>query len=292
LLTVDTAQDGLGGTLLSERDISEGFDRLIVANRLFGAEFNSTIIKKSGKGTPFLFRKLPNRHRMLSLWRDLFSHRISPEALLVALTGGLHWFIHNNALLLFGKDRVIYDCQILRVNVAIGHLTLALYRERDRVVPFLPFPTRPGHRVVYIEGITLSAQSTGYASFLFRHYERLFHELGFHFFRLKAALSVGKYYWAKEGFDCSDRGQFQKMQDRLWALVRKLSLPVAEQEVQRLTHMSDVAAFRRDLKVPVWRDAEGYYTLEHDTAHPEEFLFPLGKAYLLCEKPWDGHKVI
>jgi hypothetical protein len=146
--------------------------------------------------------------------------------------------------------------------------------------------------VVYIEGITLSAQSTGYASFLFLRYERLFHELGFHLIRLNAGLSVGKYYWAKEGFDCSDRGQFQKMQYRLWALVRKLSLPVAEQEVQRLTHMSDVAAFRRDLKVPVWRDAEGYYTLEHDTAHPEEFLFPLGKVFLLCAKPWDGHKVI
>jgi hypothetical protein len=289
---VETTQAEVGGTLLSERDISEGFDRLIAANRLFGAELNPTIIKKSGKGSPFLFRKPPRRHRMLSIWQDLFSNRISPEALLVELAGGLHWFNHSDVLLLFGKDRVIYDCQILRANEAIGHITLALYREQDRVVPFLPFPTRPGHRVVYIEGITLSAQSTGYASFLFRRYERLFHELGFHLVRLNAALSVGKYYWAKEGFDCSDRGQFQEMQDGLWALVRRLSLPVTEQEVRRLTHMSDVAAFRRDLKVPVWRDAEGYYTLEHDTSHPEEFLFPLGKAFLLCAKPWDAHKVI
>ena len=289
---MDTTQGGVRGTLLSERDISEGFDRLIAANRLFGAELNPTIIKKSGKGALFLFRKLPSRHRMLSLWQDLFSNNLSPEALLVELAGGLHWFNRSNVLLLFGKDRVLYDCQILRVNVAIGHLTLSLYRERDRVVPFLPFPTRPGHRVVYIEGITLSAQSTGYASFLFRRYERLFHELGFHLIRLNAALSVGKYYWAKEGFDLSDRGQFQKMQDRLWALVRKLSLPVMEEEVRRLTHMSDVAAFRRDLKVPVWRDAEGYYTLEHDSTHPEKFLFPLGKAFLLCAKPWDGYKVI
>ena len=289
---MDTTQAEVGGTLLSERDISDGFDRLIAANRLFGAELNPALIKKSGKGALFLFRKLPSRHRMLSLWQDLFSHRISPEALLVELAGGLHWFNHSNVLLLFGKDRVIYDCQIRRANMAIGHLTLALYRERDRVVPFLPFPTRPGRRVVYIDGITLSAQSTGYASFLFRRYERLFHELGFHLVRLNAALSVGKYYWAKEGFDCSDREQFQKMQDRLWALVRKLSLPVAEEEVRRLSHMSDVAAFRRDLKVPVWRDAEGYYTLEHDTAHPEEFLFPLGKAFLLCANPWNAHKVI
>ena len=289
---VDTTQGGGEGTLIADRDISVEFDRLIAGNRLFGAEFNPTIIKKSGKGTPFLFRKPPSRHRMLTLWRDLFSHRISPEALLVQLAGGLHWFNHTNVFLLFGKGRLIYDCQIWRANEAIGHITLALYLERDRIVPFLPFPTRPGRRVVYIEGISLSAQSTGYASFLFRRYERLFHDLGFHLVRLNAALSVGKYYWAKEGFDCSDRGQFQTMQDQLWAIAQKLSLPVAEQEVRQLTHMSDMAAFRRDLKVPVWRNAEGYYTMEHDAAHPEEYLFPLGKAFLLCAKPWDAHKAI
>ncbi|HEX2768587.1 MAG TPA: hypothetical protein VHN12_04830, partial [Geobacteraceae bacterium] len=107
-----SGQDGVGGTLLSERDISEGFDRLIAANRLFGAELNPTIIKKSGKGAPFLFRKPPSRHSMLTLWRDLFSNRISPESLLVELAGGLHWFNLSDVLLLFGKDRVIYDCQI------------------------------------------------------------------------------------------------------------------------------------------------------------------------------------
>ena len=158
--------------------------------------------------------------------------------------------------------------------MAIGHLALALYRERDRVVPFLPFPTRPGRRVVYIDGITLSAQSTGYDPFLFRRYERLFHELGFHLVRLNAALSVGKYYWAKEGFDCSDREQFQKMQDRLWALVRKLSLPVAEEEVRRLSHMSDVAAFRRDLKVPVLEGCGGVLHLGARHRHPRGAPFP------------------
>ena len=61
---MDTTQDGLGGTLVPERDISEGFDRLIAANRLFGAELNPTTIKKSGKGALFLSRKLPSRHRI------------------------------------------------------------------------------------------------------------------------------------------------------------------------------------------------------------------------------------
>ena len=229
---------------------------------------------------------------MLTLWRDLFFHRISPEALLVELAGGLHWFNHGDVLLLFGKDRAtrrLSDPAGERADRS-SHPCSLPRAGSGRPVPAVPDAAGPpgGLR----RGITLSAQSTGYASFLFRRYERLFHELGFHLIRLNAGLSVGKYYWAKEGFDCSDRGQFQKMQDGLWALVRRLSLPVAEQEVRRLTHMSDVAAFRRDLKVPVWRDAEGYYTLEHDIAHPEEFLFPLGKAFLFCANPWDGHKVI
>ena len=47
---------------------AEGFDRLIAANRLFGAELNPTIIKKSGKGALFLFRKLPSRHRCEKPW--------------------------------------------------------------------------------------------------------------------------------------------------------------------------------------------------------------------------------
>ena len=264
--------DGAAGAFLSDRDISEGFDRLIAANRLFGAEFNPTIIKKSGEGRPFLLRKPPSGRAMLALWRD--------------------WFIHGNVLLLFGKNRVIYDCQILRASVVIGHLTLALYRERNQVVRFLPFPTRPGRRVVYVDGIALSAQNTGYASLLFRYYDGLFQDLGFHVVRLKASLSVGKYYWAKEGFDCADREQFRKMLDRLWALSRRLSLPVTKEEVRRLSHMSDVAAFRRDLKIPVWRDSDGYYSLQHDGAHTGEFLFPLGKAFLICGEPWDGHKVI
>ncbi|HEX9191614.1 MAG TPA: hypothetical protein VF847_05920, partial [Candidatus Deferrimicrobiaceae bacterium] len=286
-----TRRWGAGGPY-PERDIADGFDRLIAANRLFGAELNPSVLKKSGKGAPFLVRKPPLRHRMLALWRDLFEHRVAPGEFLALLSAEVHAMSHGDGHLLFGKDRLLYDCQILQGNEAVGHLTLDLYRERDRIVPFLPFPTRPGRRVVYIEGISLTRQSTGYASALFRRYERLFHDLGFHLFRLKASLSVGKYYWAKEGFDCSDREQFQEMRDRLWDLAWRLDLPVAEQEVRRLTHMSDVAVFRRDIQLPVWRDKEGYYTLERDAAHPEEFRFPLGKAFLLCSPPWDGHKVI
>jgi len=283
---------GGGGEPLPERDIVEGFDLLIAADRLFGADLNPTMIKKSGKGTPFLVRRPPSRHRMLALWRELFGNRVSPKVFLDALAPEVLGLAHDDGLLLFGKDRVLYDCQIVRGSEAVGHLTLAFYREREPVFRFLPFPRRPGRRIVFIEGISLSAQSTGYASSLFRHYERLFHGLGFHRFRLKASLSVGKYYWAKEGFDCEDRVQFREMRGKLRDLVRRFDLPVEEREIRRLTHAGDVAAFRRDLKIPVYRNPEGYYAVTRDGSHSEEILFPLGKAFLLCSDPWDGYKVI
>ena len=283
---------GGGGEPLPEREILEGFDLLIAADRLFGADLNPTMVKKSGKGIPFLVRRPPSRHRMLALWRDLFGNRVSPSVLLDALAPEVLGLAHSDGLLLFGKDRVLYDCQIARGSEAVGHLTLSFYREHEPVFRFLPFPRRPGRRIVFIEGISLSAQSTGYASSLFRHYERLFHRLGFHRFRLKASLSVGKYYWAKEGFDCEDRVQFREMRQRLQDLVRRFGLPVEEQEIRRLTHAGDVAAFRRDLKIPVYRNPEGYYAVTRDGSHSEEILFPLGKAFLLCSDPWDGYKVI
>ncbi|HEY5577707.1 MAG TPA: histone deacetylase [Deferrimonas sp.] len=293
-MAVDTTRETGGGGVdpLPERDILEGFDRLIAANRLFGAELNPTIIKKSGKGASFLVRRPPSHDRMLALWRDLFANRVSPPGLLDAVAPEVLGLSHGDGLLLFGKDRVLYDCHIARGDEAVGHLTLCFYREREPVFRFLPFPRRPGRRIVYIEGISLTAQSTGYASSLFRLYERLFHGLGFHRFRLKASLSVGKYYWAKEGFDCEDRKQFAEMRENLHALVRRLHLPVEDQEIRRLNHASMIAAFRRDLAIPIYRNAEGYYAAARDASHAEEVRFPLGKAFLLCSAPWDGFKVI
>ena len=66
-------------------------------------------------------------------------------------------------------------------------------------------------RIVYIEQVRIREQSSGYASSLFRRYESLFRNAGFNEFRLKASLSVGKYYWAKEGFDCLDRSRLERM---------------------------------------------------------------------------------
>src|SRR5512134_1186104 len=227
LMTDDVTRGEWVGDPLPERDILDGFDGLIAEGRLFGAELNPSVLKKSGKGAPFLVRKPPSRSRMRAVWRELFADRVGPGRLLSLLSTEVHGFAHGDGILLFGRDRLLYDCQILREGESVGHLTLDLYRERDRIVPLLPFPTRAGRRVVYIEGISLTRQSTGYAFALFRRYERLFHDLGFHLFRLKASLSVGKYYWAKEGFDCSDREQFQEMRDRLWDLAWRLDLPVA-----------------------------------------------------------------
>jgi len=285
-------QAGGSGASLPDPDIIEGFDRLAAANRLFGAECNPDIIKKTGKNEPFIVRQPPSLRRMLSIWQDLFQNRIGPEELLSLLSHEVHGFLHRDALLLFAKDRLIYDCQVCQGEEALGHLTLSLYRERIPILSFLPFPTRPGHRIVYIDGISLTRQSSGYASSLFRYYEELFGRLGYHQFRLKASLSVGKYYWAKEGFDCLDESGVAKMRTEIAALVRSKGLPVRDWEIDRLNHVYDVALFRKDLRIPAYRDRRGYYTLERDAEHSEEFLLPIGKAFLLSSAPWDGYKVI
>jgi len=277
---------------LSKGAIWRGFDRLIRDGKIFGAELNPTVIKKSGKGTRFLAAQLPSRHRLLARWEELFRNRVAPDEFLDAVSEPIQQFRHGENLLLFGKDRVIYDTQIFHQDVPIGSLTLFFLAEYDHRLGWRAYFAGKRLRVVYIEQIQLREQSSGYASSLFQRYEQLFRDLGFNQFRLKASLSVGKYYWAKEGFDCADRSELQWMKERLRALVRERELPVTETEINRLNHAYDFAMFRRALKVPVYRNADGYYSLARDEKHAEESRFPLGKAFLLCTRPWDGYKVI
>ena len=62
--------------------------------------------------------------------------------------------------------------------------------------------------------------------------------------------------------------------------------------MERLNHASDFARFKRELRIPLYRDAEGYYSLKSDDRFSEEVLLPLGKAFLLSSAPWEGFKTI
>ncbi|HEU5359727.1 MAG TPA: histone deacetylase, partial [Candidatus Deferrimicrobiaceae bacterium] len=57
-------------------------------------------------------------------------------------------------------------------------------------------------------------------------------------------------------------------------------------------HAYDIAQFKKEIRIPVYRNAEGYYSLDRDDEHREEQRFPLGKAFLLSTHPWDGYKII
>ncbi len=286
------------GTLLTSgplpRDaIAASFDALIRDRKLFGAELNPNVLKKSGSGASFLVAAVPPMRRLLDRWEELFGNRITPSDFFRLVDVKLPAFEHRDNMLLFAKDRVIYDTQIHHRGEPTGGLTFHLYREIDREGGVLAALLRGLRlRIVYIEQINLREQSSGYASSLFRQYEKLFRDLGFNQFRLKASLSVGKYYWAKEGFDCQERTDLDRLQAELRSFVKERELPVKEAEIVRLNHAYDLALFRRDLKVPVYRNAEGYYARARDAAFTEERLFPLGKAVLLCSEPWDGYKVI
>ncbi|GAB4362934.1 MAG: hypothetical protein Kow00128_03180 [Deltaproteobacteria bacterium] len=277
---------------LSRDRIQRGLSALLAERVLFGAEMDPEVLKKEGSEKKFLLANVPSRRRMLSLWRKIFRDRIAPDDLLSLLSEPTLEFTHRERMLLFGRDRVIYDTQIHHGEEAVGELTLYFLAAYDRRFGLLDYLRGKRLRIVYIEHVRIRERSSGYASTLFRRYEDLFRRLGFNEFRLKASLSVGKYYWAKEGFDCLDRSRLEKMREGLRELIRRRGIPVREMELRRLNHAYDVALFRRDLKIPVYRNPEGYYSLEPGGEFREEHRFPLGKAFLLASGPWDGHKVI
>ena len=296
------ANDGPFLGARSRQEILRDFETLIEEKKLSGAardpaildgaEFDRKVLKKKGKGTRFLVRKVPSRAKLFRLWASIFENVISPCALIEALSPRTHELEHRDTLLLFGTDWILYDARIVRGEESVGELTLSFSSHADPKLGVRSLVKGARLRVVRIEHIRLSAQRSGYASALFRHYERLFRGLGFHQFRLNASLSIGKYYWAKEGFDFSDESEIGKRRGELRALVKERSLPVSEAEIGGLDHAGDFAAFRPDVRIPVYRDAEGYYSARRDGRFREEVSLPLGKAFLLCADPWEGYKTI
>jgi acetoin utilization deacetylase AcuC-like enzyme len=286
-----------GEPVLAEEQIENDrilreFSRLIADRALFGAEVNPEILKKSESGAKFLIRDPPSPTKLMPLWQSLFGNRISPIRLLELLAPTIQTFGHRESILLFARDRLIYDTRVTHAGEHIGDMTLCFRTEFERGRGLLGLFRGRTLKIVYIENISLREQSSGYASALFRYYEELFGRLGYHQFRLKASLSVGKYYWAKEGFDCLDESGVGQMKKRLLALVRSKRLPVREWEIDRLNHVYDVAQFRKELKIPVYRNVDGYYALEQGKEYTEEVLLPVGKAFLLTSDPWDGYKII
>ena len=285
-------KQGIFDPLIDKEQILSEFTRLIEDRALFGADVNPEILKKSDSGAKFLIRNPPPPRKLLALWESFLGDRVSPLRFLELVGPTIQGFGHRELLLLFAPDRLIYDTRILHGGEHIGEMTLSLRTEFERGAGVLGIFRGRSLKIVHIDNISLREQSSGYASALFRYYEDLFGRLGYHQFRLKASLSVGKYYWAKEGFDCLDESGVALMKTRLLALVRSKGLPVREWEIERLNHAYDVALLRRDIKIPAYRNREGYYSLEKDEDHSEELSLPVGKAFLLASDPWDGYKVI
>ena len=277
---------------VSKREILQDVDRLIAEKRLFGAELDPTILKKTGQGSRFLVSGVPSRRTLLRRWAALFENRVSPGDFFEALSVRTGEFSHRESLLLFGRDRVLYDTQIFEGDESVGELTLGFAALPDPALGLLAFLRRRRLRIVYIEHIRVTAQRSGYAATLFRYYEEVFRDLGFHQFRLNASLSIGKYYWGKEGFEFSDPTEVGRRKQALRAVVKERELPVRDIEIDRLNHPFDFAGFRKDLRIPVYRDAEGYHNLVSGDRFVEEVRLPLGKAFLLSSPPWDGFKTI
>jgi hypothetical protein len=296
------ADDKLPRLSVSRQEILRDFEMLIAQGRLSGAardpaiidggELDPKVVRKKGKGTRYLRRKVPSIAKLLRLWSQLFGDAISPLALFDALSARISDFEHRENLLLFGRDWIMYDAEIFEGEVAVGELTVSFSSVRDRRAGVLASLSAARSKIVRIEHIRLTAQRSGYASTLFRRFEALFRDLGFDQFRLSASLSVGKYYWAKEGFDFSDESEIGKRKEELRALVKERNLPVTEAEIESLRLAWEIAGFRRDVRITAYRDADGYYALNADERFREEALLPLGKACLLSGDAWEGYKDI
>lgn len=272
--------------------VEEGFRRLIRRNRLFGAEFHPGILTKNGARKRFLPAPVPSRKRLLARWLLLFRNLVAPDGFFDLVSTHVRGFDHGENALLVGRDRIVYDTRILDGNEIVGEMTLFFLAAMDRDFGVVEYLRGRRRRIVYVDHIRILAQRPGYASALFRHYDALFRCLRFDQFRLSASLSVGKYYWAKEGFHCLNELQFRRMKDGLRKLVRSRGLPVAETEIDQVRCACEIARLRRDLEIPVYRSRQGYYALDRSAEHEEERVFPLGKAFLLCSTPWDGYRDI
>ncbi|MGE5188889.1 MAG: hypothetical protein ACM3NF_02405, partial [Gemmatimonadota bacterium] len=61
---------------LPRDEIVGGFEALVRGGKLFGAELNPNVLKKSGTGASFLVKPTPPMRRLLARWRELFADRI------------------------------------------------------------------------------------------------------------------------------------------------------------------------------------------------------------------------
>ena len=112
--------------------IAASFEALIGERKLFGAELNPNVLKKSGSGASFLVGAVPPMRRLLARWEELFGNRVLPADFFGLVGVKLPAFEHRDNVLLFAKDRVIYDTQIHHRGEPTGGMTIHLYREIDR----------------------------------------------------------------------------------------------------------------------------------------------------------------
>ncbi|HEX2710451.1 MAG TPA: hypothetical protein VHM68_06330, partial [Candidatus Deferrimicrobium sp.] len=143
----------------SRQEILQDFEKLIEEKKLFGAdrdpaimdgaEFDRAVVKKKGKGTRFLIRKVPGRSKLLRHWARLFANAISPCVLFDALSARIHEFEHREKLLLFSRDRIIYDTEIFQGEESVGELTLSFASLRDPALGLRGYFSGERLRVVY-----------------------------------------------------------------------------------------------------------------------------------------------
>ena len=257
-----------------------------------GAEFDRAVVKKKGKGTRFLIRKVPSRAKLLRRWARLFENAISPCALFDALSARIHEFEHRENLLLFSRDRIIYDTEIFQGEESVGELTLSFASLRDPALGLLG----------YFSGARLQGR-------LHRAHPPDGAEVGIRvgaFPALRAALSrprvqpvpaqrlpLGRQVLLGPG-GIRFLGQVGGRQEESGAEGAREGKGPSRPRGRDRTSESRLR-FRpfqertQDSRLP---GRGRLLFVKADARFREEVSLPLGKAFLLCSAPWDGYKTI
>ena len=136
-----------------------------------------------------------------------------------------------------------------------------------------------GNRLLYLSGGKLFAENQtffpnqefndlGIGSALYESQERLYRELGVEKVSL-LAVDVGRYVWAKQGFDCDSRSQLSDMAEEFAAFLAREGL----ETFTEIKHLWDIACF----------DIKGVRFEE----------YPVGKSWMLrAANSWSGFRFL
>lgn len=277
---------------LSKDDIAVSIQNLLDRKALMGVSFNTEINKKKGGYNKFFSVNPLPIPKIYKIWDWIMDNSVTPEEFHKTLQFNQMSFKHSMPLLLIGEGKIVYNTTIDFEKEEVGRLSLIFSAKRDLRYGLKGFFKNVKLKEVHIEDIELKVQSSGYTSLMFKEYEKLFGRLGFNRITLFAALNIGKYFWAKKGYDFINRSDLLNKKKYLKEIIQTKNIPVKVEEIEGINSAYDLADFgkKEGQMLPAYCNSSGFYKLEKDDEYSSPGSFHIGKSFLLSTEPWNAYK--